>query len=219
MASPPPKPSFDFSFSGVTLAAQTFAPLAEEKAVTLPPASSVYTLPSATSGTALKRPLDDEPVPASADHTLRSWSPRARWPRLFEGEPPGCDHDALACGEGSWTGLPASAGSIATMFGSVMTATRSPGSLASSLRNGFSSVRLSEFNPSLLPQPARLTAKAARSPAPIRLMPFPRVMPERNFEPPLRFTRYFDVVLSACGVPTISASIISARSRKFGGVP
>ncbi len=165
MASPPPKPSFDFSFSGVTLAAPNLARRWPRRRPTpCPPASSVNTLPSATSGTALKRPLDDEPVPASADHTLRSWSPRARWPRLLDGEPPGCDHDALACGDGSWTGLPASAGSIATMLGSVMTAMRSPGSLASSLRNGFSRVRLSEFSPSLPPQPARLTAKAASEP-------------------------------------------------------
>jgi hypothetical protein len=69
-----------------------------------------------------------------------------------------------------------------------------------------------------VPQPATLTAKAANSPAPISFMPVPRVRPERNFEPPFA-SRYFAVVLSACGVPTISASIISARSRKFGGVP
>ena len=37
--------------------------------------------------------------------------------------------------------------------------------------------------------------------------------------PSVSDARYFAVVLSACGVPTISASIISARSRKFGGVP
>ena len=29
--------------------------------------------------------------------------------------------------------------------------------------------------------------------------------------------RYFAVVLNACGSPTMSASIMSARSRKFGG--
>ena len=35
----------------------------------------------------------------------------------------------------------------------------------------------------------------------------------------LRFKRYFAVVLNACGLPTMSASIMSARSRKFWGVP
>ena len=83
------------------------------------------------------------------------------------------------------------------MLGSVMTAMRSPGSLASSLRNGFSRVRLIEVNWSEPPQPVRVTDKAATSPATIRLMPFPRVRPERNFEPPLRFAHYCDVVLSA----------------------
>ena len=49
-----------------------------------------------TSGTALSRPLEDEPVPASAAHTFRNWSLKARWPRLLDGEPPGSDQDALA---------------------------------------------------------------------------------------------------------------------------
>ena len=40
---------------------------------------------------------------------------------------------------------------------------------------------------------------------------------------PLRATlgleRYFAVVLKACGEPTITASIMSARSRRLAGVP
>ncbi|ODS04132.1 hypothetical protein AUC71_05675 [Methyloceanibacter marginalis] len=70
-ASPPPKPSLLFSFSGVRLVDQTFAPLEVEKADTSPAASSVNTLPPATRGTALSRPLDEDPVPASAVQTLR----------------------------------------------------------------------------------------------------------------------------------------------------
>src|ERR1700687_1855475 len=39
-----------------------------------------------------------------------------------------------------------------------------------------------------------------------------------QFRATLRFANYFAVVLSDCGVPTMRASIMSARSRKFGGV-
>ena len=147
MASPPPKPSLRLLILGRDARRPKLRRRSPRRRPTPCRRRRAYRLcrrrPAAPRSS---RPLDEEPVPASADQTLRSWSPRARWPRLLEGEPPGCDHDALACGEGVWTGLPASAGSIAIMLGSVMTAMRSPGSLASSLANGFSSVRLSEFN-------------------------------------------------------------------------
>ena len=54
---------------------------------------------------ALNRPLDDEPVPASADQTFCTWSASARWPRLLDAVPPGSVHDALVWGGGSDTGF------------------------------------------------------------------------------------------------------------------
>ena len=113
-------------------------PLAAENADTVPPASSVKTLPSATSGMALNRPLDDEPVPASADQTLlqlvgqgemaetvgrrcRRARSTTRWPA------------AAAADIGFGRPRPDRA---ASTLGSVMTAMRSPGSISSFLANG-----------------------------------------------------------------------------------
>src|SRR4029077_9314276 len=113
-ARPPPKPSARFSFFGVTLVDQARAPPPAEKADTVPTASRVNTLPTATIGPALRRPLDEEPVPMSPRHALFKRSPRARWPRLLEGLPPGSAHDALATGGGKVMGFPAAAGSGAS---------------------------------------------------------------------------------------------------------
>src|SRR4029077_11387785 len=108
-ARPPPKPSARFSFFGVTLVDQARAPPPAEKADTVPPASRVNTLPPATIGTALRRPLDEEPEPISTRQVLLRRSPMARWPRLLDGLPPGSDHDALATGGGKTMGFPAAA--------------------------------------------------------------------------------------------------------------
>jgi len=93
---------------------------------------------------------------------------------------------------------------------------RSPGSLSFSFLNG---LRMSERPEGRPLQAATLKAVAAITPAPRRLPPIPRFPPRPTFEPPSLRERYFAVVLSDCGVPTMSASIILARSRKFGGVP
>jgi hypothetical protein len=66
-------------------------------------------------------------------------------------------------------------------------------------------------------QPATLAASNTARPTRHNWRPLPRVRTGPNFEPP-SFKRYFAVVLNACGTPTISASIMSARSRKFCGV-
>src|SRR6187200_3472840 len=107
-------------------------------------------------------------------------------------------------------------GRRAATLGSVMTAMRSPGSLSFSFLNG---LRMSERPEGRPLQAATLKAVAAITPAPRRLPPIPRFPPRPTFEPPSLRERYFAVVLSDCGVPTMSASIILARSRKFGGVP
>src|SRR4029079_19101671 len=113
-ARPPPEACASFLFLGVTLVPPPLLPPEAEKADTVPPASRVNTLPSATSGTALRRPLDEEPVPISTRQALFRRSPRARWPRLLEGLPPGSAHDALATGGGKARGFPAAAGSGAS---------------------------------------------------------------------------------------------------------
>jgi hypothetical protein len=46
-------------------------------------------------------------------------------------------------------------------------------------------------------------------------LPLPRLRIGPTFRATFGFERYFAVVLNACGTPTMSASIISARSRKF----
>jgi hypothetical protein len=105
-------------------------------------------------------------VPASADQTLRTSPPSARCPGLFDGTPPGCNQDALACGGGKGTGRPTSAGSRSLRVGSVITAMRSPGSGCSFLAKGFSSFLLRSVK-ELPPQPASPAASAAISPSPM----------------------------------------------------
>ena len=108
-------------------------------------------------------------------------------------------------------GFPAAAGSGASRLWAVITATRSPGSLSSFFLKGFLMLG-SEGMPA--EQAVRLaTSNAARHTRHNR-QSLPRVRTGPNFEPP-SFRRYFAVVLNACGAPTMSASIISARSRKF----
>src|SRR5262249_35600732 len=151
--------------------------------------------PSATSGTALNRPLDDEPVPASAVHAFCNWSPSARWPRLFDGVPPGSLHAAFACGGGIWIGFLAALGSMATILGSVMTAIHSPGSLSFSFLNGF-----------LIPASAPLQAETLNAMAAIRPQErIPRLPPRPTFEPPL-----FRGAIS----PSYSATAGSPRSTR-----
>src|SRR4029453_13057389 len=117
-------------------------------------------LPAAAGGTPLKPPLDEERVPASADHTFCTWSGRARWPRLLDAVPPGSVHAAFVWGGGSWTGRAAAFGWMAARVGSVMTAMRSPRSLSFSFLNGF-------LMPASGPlQATTLKAVAAITPAP-----------------------------------------------------
>ena len=166
----------DFSFSGVTLAAQSLPPLAEEKADTLPPASSVIDFAVGDqrhraqasarrrAGAGIGRPdLAQLVAESEMAKTVRGRAARLR-PRCVGlrrrelDRPAGLGRiDRDMC----WVGDDGDA--LARQLVLV-------------LGEGILELRLSEFSRSLLPQPATLTDKAARSPAPIRLMPFPRVI-------------------------------------------
>jgi hypothetical protein len=64
-------------------------------------------------------------------------------------------------------------------------------------------------------QPARLAARDTARHTRQNWLPLPRLRIGPTFRATFGFERYFAVVLNACGTPTMSASIISARSRKF----
>src|SRR5258705_4787592 len=112
--------------------------------------------PSYTIGAAVSRPLELEPVPASAVQAVLMAPDSARWPGELFAWPPGCVQFSLMRGAGSTTGLSAAANSAPpTLSCAGITAMRVPGRGSCFLANGLRSLilgrlgRLSEQPPTL----------------------------------------------------------------------
>ena len=119
------------------------------------------TLPSATSGTALNRPLDDDPVPASADHTCEPIA-ESEMAEIVRCDAAGLGPARIVARRRQRHRLRSQSAIDFADPWPVSTAMRCPGSFSSSLAKGF----LIDGNP--LAQPVRHSASAIVAEAAMR---------------------------------------------------